>query len=333
MPLLHGRTARGGFGLQPLRARLCGAQPGGGAAGGDAAGRAVHGGGDAEHRRRGHPLPRGGEPRPLPGDHQGVPAHHPLGRAGGRLPAAGKAGQRGAAQDHADGLCRFVPLHPADHPGHRPGGGAGRGGGQQHRLRRAGKPGGRPPRPVAGKAEAPRRPRGGHGHAAAGLERGGGHAPGGAGPPGHLPGEHPGAGQRPRPPGRLRHHRAADGRQRPARPAVRGLLGPRAVFGRRVRGAVHRRVQPVGGVLPDGDGADPGAGRPKAGGRRQPCGPAAQPRPAGLCLGRTGAGPAARPGPPHPDGAPAGAGAVQPRSRRRGGPHPAGRRPARPPRA
>ena len=39
------------------------------------------------------------------------------------------------------------------------------------------------------------------------------------------------AGQRPGPADRLRHHRPADRGQRPPRPAVRGLLRPRAVFG------------------------------------------------------------------------------------------------------
>ena len=234
LPVLPGRAGRGGRRLPPLQAQLCRPQPHRGPAGGHPAGRPLHDGRDAEHRRGGHPLPRGGKPGQLPGDHQGVPAHHPFGRAGDGLSAAPQARQRGAAQDHPDGLWGPVPLHPAHHPGHRPGGGAGRGGGQQHRLRRAGKPRRRAPGPVAGQAEKPGDPRAGLRHAQAGVQRGGGHAPGGAGPPGHLPRKHPGAGQRPRPADRLRHHRPADGGQRPARPALRGLLRPGAVFRRGV---------------------------------------------------------------------------------------------------
>ena len=118
---LPGATPRGPCRWAPCwQAPLCRAQPRGGPAGGHPAGRPVYGGGDAEHRRRGHPLPRGGKPGPLPGDHQGIPAHHPLGRAGQRLSAAPETRQRGAAQDHPDGLRGPLPLHPADHPGHRP---------------------------------------------------------------------------------------------------------------------------------------------------------------------------------------------------------------------
>ena len=47
-----------------------------------------------------------------------------------------------------------------------------------------------------------------------------------------LPGEHPRDGKQPLPSGRLRHGGAAHGGQRPARAALRGLLGPGTVFHR-----------------------------------------------------------------------------------------------------
>ena len=239
LPVLPGRAGGGSGRLSPLQAQFCGAQPGRSPAGGHPAGGTVYRGGDAEPGRGGHPLPGCGEPGPLPGDHQGIFSHHPVGGAGQRLAAAPQARQRSAAQDHPDGFCGPVPLDPADHPRHRPGSGAGCGGGQQHRLCGAGKPRRHPPGPVAGQAEKERHPRGRLRHAAAGVQRGGGHAPGGAGAPGHLPGKHPGAGQWPGPADRLRHHRPADRGQRPPRPAVRGLLRPRAVFGAR---ALCRRL-------------------------------------------------------------------------------------------
>ena len=66
------------------------------------------------------------------------------------------------------------------------------------------------------------------------LDQRGRHAPSRPCAPGHLPGEHPGAGKRPRPADRLRDGGAAHSGQRLARAAVRGLLGPGAVFHRRV---------------------------------------------------------------------------------------------------
>ena len=71
-------------------------------------------------------------------------------------------------------------------------------------------------------------------HAAAGVRRRGRHAPSRPCAPGHLPGEHSGAGKWPRPADRLRDGGAAHGGQRLARAAVRGLLGSGAVFHRRV---------------------------------------------------------------------------------------------------
>lgn len=68
---------------------LTGRNPGGQPAGGHAAGRAVYRGRDAEHRRRGHPVPGRGEHRAVPGDHQGVYAPDAVGGAGHRTRCSG----------------------------------------------------------------------------------------------------------------------------------------------------------------------------------------------------------------------------------------------------
>ena len=150
LPVLHGRAGEPGVGVPALRRGTGRAQPGGQPAGGHAAGRAVYRGRDAEHRRRGHPVPGRGEHRAVPGDHQGVYAPDAVGGAGHGRAAPAQAGQRGAVQDHPDGLCRSLPLHPAHHPRKRSGGCAGRVRGEQHRLRCDGKPRRHPAAAVAG---------------------------------------------------------------------------------------------------------------------------------------------------------------------------------------
>lgn len=124
----------------PLRPGTCRAQPVGQSSGRHRAGRPVYRGRHPERGRRGHPLPGRGEQRPFPGDHQGVYAPDAGGRAGEGLHPPPEAGQRSAVQDHPDGFCRPLPLHPAHYPGQRPGGRAGRLRREQHGLRRHGEP-------------------------------------------------------------------------------------------------------------------------------------------------------------------------------------------------
>ena len=124
--ILYAGAGSGGGAVSPLRPGTCRAQPGGQSSGRHCAGRPVYRGRHPERGRRGHPLPGRGEQRPLPGDHQGVYAPDAGGRAGEGLHPPPEAGQRGAVQDHPDGFCRPLPLHPAHHPGQRPGGRAGR---------------------------------------------------------------------------------------------------------------------------------------------------------------------------------------------------------------
>ena len=140
-------------------------------------------------------------------------------------------------------------------------------------------------------------------HAGTGVQRGGGHASGGPRTPGHLPGQHPHHGQWPRPAHRLRDGGSAHGRQRSPRAAVRGLFRPGAVFHRRVRGPLHRRIQPRGGVLPDGLRAEPRPGGTAPRLRLQPQGPHGDAVGAGLRLRNAVSGPPAQAGGAHPDGA------------------------------
>ena len=128
--LLPAPCAQPRIGLPPLRPPVRRGQSRRQPAGGYRAGRALYHRGADPHRRRGHPLPGCGEPRRLPGDGQGVSAPDPLRRAHRWPAAAAQARQRGAVQDHPDGFCGSLPLHPAHHPRQRPGGRAGCGGGQ-----------------------------------------------------------------------------------------------------------------------------------------------------------------------------------------------------------
>ena len=288
--------------MSPLRPGACRAQPGGQSSGRHCAGRPVYRGRHPERGRRGHPLPGRGEQRPLPGDHQGVYAPDAGGRAGEGLHPPPEAGQRSAVQDHPDGFCRPLPLHPAHHPGQRPGGRAGRLRREQHGLRRHGEPRRLSAPEVAGGARHRDAPAG-LCHAGTGVQRGGGHASGGPRTPGHLPGQHPHHGQWPRPAHRLRDSGAAHGGQRPPRAAVRGLFRPGAVFHRRVRGPLHRRIQPRGGVLPDGLRTEPRPGGTAPRLRLQPQGPHGDAVGAGLRLRNAVSGPPAQAGGAHPDGA------------------------------